>query len=278
MPRSRGKLLLAAALLAAPVLSRADADMTIFPRSGELYAPQLADPREIQLAITYYRLHGHDASDIALGHSWGMARWGAQGDWRFQWDVEAMAMSRFNLAGSVNEFQTVDFYGNLPLEIRRGDASARFMLFHQSSHLGDDYIRRTGITGFRYSIEGLKGALSYDLFAKALRLYVDGIYLMHSVPAPERGSAGVGAELQSPAFAHLSKDLPLSAYLAWDVQSRAHVRWNLDSSTQVGLRLRFREETRSMRLFWAYFDGHSPYGEFYTAREHYSELGLAFDF
>lgn len=263
------------ALLLIVVAASARAEPDVFPRSGQLYAPQLADPRETQLTVGYYRLKGQDTSDVALGHSWGMARWGQ--DLKVQWDVDAMAVSRFKLAGSVNEFQTVDFIGALPLELRYRNASARIGLFHQSSHLGDDLIRRTGSVGFRYSIDGLRGALAYDIF-KWLRGYVDGTYLLHTVPAPQRGCVGFGAELRSAPIFHISTDLPVTAYAAWDLESHGHVHWNIDSSLQTGLRLRFRNESRSMRLFWEYFDGHSPYGEFFFAREHYSELGLAFDF
>ncbi len=270
---------LAAAPFALLLCSTALAEPDVFPRSGQLFAPMLAAPRETQLSVGYYRLKGQDSADVALGHSWGMARWNfGDGDrLNLQWDIDAMAFSRFKLDGSVNEFQTVDFFGALPFEARYGDASGRLALFHQSSHLGDDYIRRTGETGFRYSIDGLRGALAYDVF-KWLRGYVDGTYLLHTVPAPQRGAFGFGAELRSLPLFHINTDLPVTYYLGWDLQSHAQVRWNIDSSVQTGLRLRFRDEARSMRLFWEYFDGHSPYGEFYFAREHYSELGLAFDF
>ena len=34
---------------------------------------------------------------------------------------------------------------------------------------------------------------------------------------------------------------------------------------------------RSMRLYAGYFDGHSPYGQFFTRREHYADIGVSFD-
>ncbi|MFX8868193.1 DUF1207 domain-containing protein, partial [Acinetobacter baumannii] len=72
--------------------------------------------------------------------------------------------------GGVNEFETVDFFANVPVEARYGLWSGRATLFHESSHLGDDFIRRTGTTGYRYSVEGLKIVNSLDL-CRFLRVY-----------------------------------------------------------------------------------------------------------
>jgi hypothetical protein len=35
--------------------------------------------------------------------------------------------------------------------------------------------------------------------------------------------------------------------------------------------------TRSIRFQLGYFDGHSPFGQFYTQREHYTDLSIAFE-
>jgi len=213
---------------------------------------------------------------MALGHSWGMARWHpGENRWALQWNIEAMAYSRFRLSGTVNEFQTIDFFGRLPLEIRWDRYSGKLMLFHESSHLGDDFIRRTGNTGFRYSIDGLRAIASHEP-ADFLRLYGGGSYLLHTVPSPDRGALQAGFELTSRELG-LFADYPTRVYLAQDFQSQGRLAWNTNSRTVLGLRMGFKGVLRSMRLHIGYFDGHSPYGQFFNQREHYADVGISFD-
>lgn len=249
--------------------------LDVFPRADEVFHRLLADPRQTQTSARYYRLGGRDMGDVALGNMWGLLRWTPEGaDWRAQWNIEGMAYSRFHVTGGINEFETVDFFLNLPVEARRGRLSGRAMLYHESSHLGDDYIRRTGDQGFRYSVEGLKLAGSWDAH-RFLRLYGGPSFLVHAVPRQRSATLQWGFELRSPDF--LRKE-PFYAYLAQDFQSKSQVGWNVDSNTQLGVRMAFRRAIRSLRVHLDYFDGHSPFGQYFRRREHYLSLGLSFDF
>jgi hypothetical protein len=193
-----------------------------------------------------------------------------------QSDIEGMAYSRFRLDAGINEFQVIDFFGNLPLEVRHGAGSGKLTLFHESSHLGDDYIRSTGVLGSRYSIDGLRGLVGYEPWAR-LRLYGGGFYLLDTTPAPQRTGAQGGFEIQSPVVRHDS-NLPYRFYLAEDFQARASTAWNPDSETVVGMRLGIKDFDRSMRFALGYYTGHSPFGQFYEQRESHTFIALAFDF
>ncbi len=261
------------ACLAAPARA-GNSPYGLFPESQQVFRELSADPRHVQLGVSYYRLRGRDNADAALGHSWGLARWYAGNDrWIWQANVEGMAYSRFILGGGVNEFQTVDFIVGLPLEVRRGNFSARAALSHESSHLGDDFIRRTGDEGFRYSNESVGLTLSYDLTFWA-RLYAGGTYLLHTVPFPQRRVGQGGVEFTSKELG-LSRDYLFHVFLAEDVQAHENVHWNVNSRTVGGLQLGFKGVPRSMRFFVGYFTGHSPFGQFYLQREHYADVGMS---
>ncbi|MBI5630286.1 MAG: DUF1207 domain-containing protein [Elusimicrobia bacterium] len=260
--------------IAGPVSATVVSEM--FPNANELFARLLADPRQIQLSAAYYKLNGNNSADISLGHSWGMARWHSTDSlWFWQWNIEGMAFSRFKLSGAVNEFQTVDFFANVPLEVRHGIYSGKFMLFHESSHLGDDYIRRTSNTGFRYSVDGLRALFSAEPW-QFLRGYGGATFLMHSIPSPKRGALQYGFELSSPEYNAL-RDTPVKAYLAQDFQFHENVSWNMNSRTAIGINIGFKEVIRSMRLQIGYFKGHSPYGQFFAVPEQYTDIGISFD-
>jgi hypothetical protein len=274
----RGKRLAAAALLlTAATSAQAKHPYGVFPESEQAFRRLIADPRHIQLGVSYYRLQGRDSSDVALGHSWGMARWYSHEDyWMWQWNLEAMAYSRFTVGGSVNRFETVDFLANLPISVRHDGFSAKGMLFHDSSHLGDDYIRRTGDTGFRYSVEGARVIASYEPQPWA-RVYGGATYLLHTIPSPARWTLQSGFELTSKDL-ELSRKYPVRVFLAQDLQSRENVQWNLNSRSMLGVTLGFHDVPRYMRIYVGYFDGHSPYGQFFARREHYADLGVSLHF
>ncbi len=244
---------------------------------GHLFHKLLADPRQVQLLMSYYRLHGENMGDVALGHRWGMDRWSDRFGNQYQWDLEGMAYSRFQVGLQMNYLETIDYIANLPLEIRHGPYSGEIMLFHQSSHLGDGYIRQTGNMGFNFSVNGFRAIFSRN-FWKVLRVYGGGYYLLDVAPGSlGREEVQGGFELKSPQFHELKIKRPLFIYLAEDVQSHQYNQWNINSNLVAGIGLISRRSGRVVRLQLGYFDGHSPYGQFYFEREHYVNVALAFD-
>lgn len=247
----------------------------VFPASSAVFAQPIADPRRIALSASYYRLFGQDTADVALGHSWAMARWYTHDDFlTWQWDVEGMAYSRFTLSGTLNAFETVDFNAGLPVEVRHDGFSARAMIFHRSSHLGDDYIRRTGDQGFRYSVDGLSGQASLEPKPWA-RVYGGFTYLLHTMPSPARRAAQAGFELTSRPIA-LSRADFMRLFLAQDFQSQESVHWNVNSRTLAGAEIHFKTSPHYMRVYGGAFDGHSPFGQFFSRRERFLEIGISF--
>jgi hypothetical protein len=245
----------------------------VFPDSSALFAAPIADPRHIGLSAAYYRMSGKDTADVALGYSWAVSRWYSRSSyWIYEWSIAGMAYSRFLISGSINSFETVDFDAELPVVIRHDGVSARLSLFHQSSHLGDDYIRATGDQGFRYSMEGLQAQASFEPAGWA-RVYGGGTYLLHSLPVPSR-VVQCGFELTGPDFKFL-RGSPARLFLAQDLQSHENARWNVNSHTLAGVDLGLKKSRHHMRFYGGHFEGHSPFGQFFRRRERYSEIGIS---
>jgi hypothetical protein len=265
-------------LLAVLSVPAGAASLDLFPRPNEIFPLLIADPRHIQLGASYYRLDGQNTSDVALGYAWGLTRWrsGKLQEWLWESDLEAMAYSRFQIGGGINKFETVDFFANLPVTVRHDDVSFKGTLFHESSHLGDDYIRDTRNTGFRSSNEGVRLQAAFEA-RRWGRVYGGGTYLIHDIPVAGPWSAQSGFELFSDDL-RWSKRAPTRLFFGQDFQSHEDVKWNLDSHTVVGLKLQFRESpSRAVRFQLGYFDGHSPFGQFYTVREHYADIAILFE-
>lgn len=275
--------ILAAAVLLVDLLAPLEAGAQekprtdLFPDSHHIFTRLLADPRQAQTSARYYRLGGRDTADVALGNTWGMQSWhlGRNEDWEVQWNIEGMGYSRFLLSGAVNEFQTIDFFANLPVEIRHGKKSARLTLFHESSHLGDDYFRRTGDPGSRYSVEGVRAVAAIEP-GSLLRLYGGATELLHSIPSSGRATLQAGFELTTPDLRWI--DHPCWVYLAQDTQSKQYARWNISSNTELGFRVGFPGVLRAVRTHIGYFTGHSAFGQFRANKESYFHFGSSFDF
>ncbi len=264
-------------LLLLAVDASAHSPFGVFPESEKVFRQLTADPRRIQLGASYYRLGGKDRSDVALGHSWGMTRWNSRDDyWTWQWNVEGMAYSRFSIGSSLNTFETVDFVGNLPIAVRHRGFSARATLFHESSHLGDDYIRLTKDLGFRYSVEGLRAIVSIEPLYWA-RFYGGGTYMLHSLPDPARWLGQAGVELTSREIAR-TRTFPLKLFLAQDLQYKGATSHAANSRTLAGVIFGFDGSPRSMRFSVGHFDGYSSFGQMYKKRERYNEVVISFHF
>src|SRR4029077_10554992 len=97
--------------------------------------------------------------------------------WALPWEAAYLQISigggtfgRFDLAGTSNSMESVDFFANIPIDLRFGKWSVRLMPYHTSSHLGDDFLKDTGQTTTKHSWDNMRSLLSYDLCSH-LRLY-----------------------------------------------------------------------------------------------------------
>jgi hypothetical protein len=144
--------------------------------------------------------------------------------------VTGGAFSRFDLESSQNDFIEVHYRVGLRLLGRLGGLDARLELFHVSSHLGDEFLRRTGREPVSTSREGLELLLS-GRPADGLRVYGGPGLLVRSSRAFDAASLRGGLEWD-PAV-HWGTFRPyvgIAAY-AWEELS-----WEPTAAAEAGLR------------------------------------------
>ncbi len=253
-------------LLASPAGAKG---LEAFPRPDEIFPKLLAAPKQFQLGASTYRVNGRSASDLSLGHAWGLLR-GRAGDqlWQWQWDARAMSFSRWANGG----LEAVDLLGELPVSVRRGDVSFIGALFHETSHLGDDHIRRTGRAPVRTTATGLRALFALEPWPW-LRAYGGSSFLLDTAPTPKRWGLQSGLEVMSGDLG-LAKDFPVRAYAAEDLQFHERVGFNPNSRLAVGLKIGWKESQKALRVQAGYYSGHSYYGQFQADREHFADLSL----
>jgi hypothetical protein len=149
--------------------------------------------------------------------------------------------------------------------------------YHQSSHLGDEFLLRDRTERIDVSFEAVDALLSIDLWTWG-RIYGGGGILLHRDPGDiERRSVQAGIELSSPWALFSGRVRPFAAL---DVQRAEENEYRSDYSARVGFQLENPRLLRGRRLqlYGEYFKGFSPNGQFFTRQIEYFGGGFQFFF
>src|SRR6185295_7497258 len=121
-----------------------------FP-AGDLFAAPLADQKQPRFHTTWQRWHTgtgtFDIASVGFGENFGLVRWprGHPGD-GWQLGISGSVFAIFNLDTPSLDLLNADYLVGFPISYRSGDWSARLRLYHQSSHLGDEFLLQTDDT------------------------------------------------------------------------------------------------------------------------------------
>jgi hypothetical protein len=245
---------------------------------GTLFKPLIADPRWPHFAATYQRYLGSDqATDVgavSFGETFALLRERFRWGW-WELGVQAGVFAVFDLNADSADLVNADYFVGIPFSIRRDGFSAMFRIFHQSSHLGDEFILRTRPERVNLSYESVDVKLSYE-FSDWLRAYGGAGYLFHEEPASlDAWSLQYGVELVSRWPGDHSRWRPVAAV---DVQHREENRWSSDFSARAGIQIDGVLASRKLQILLEYFLGRSPNGQFYKEKIEYLGLGAHFHF
>lgn len=245
---------------------------------GTLFRPLIADPRWPHFAASYQRyLRDRQLTDVgavSFGETFTLYRDRVGPAW---WEVgiQAGVFAVFDLDAESKDLINADYLVGVPLSARYGDWSAFLRLFHQSSHLGDEFLLRTRSERVNLSYESVDLKVSHE-FGDVLRLYAGGGVLFDQEPTDiDPWSIQYGAELISPWPGRDSRWRPIAAV---DLQHREENDWSSDFSLRAGIQLDGVLLTRNLQILFEYFNGRSPNGQFYKDTIEYYGLGAHFHF
>lgn len=247
---------------------------------GDVFCPLVADPKAVRSFASY--LYGkfptsrgsiHLAS-VGIGDGFGLVRLGgpsaADG---LQVGIEAAIFAQFDLDSTSDDLLNADYTVGLPVAYRWAGFSARARVYHQSSHLGDELLLRADgeIQRQNLSYESVELILSQEL--GPLRVYAGGEYLFQRRPsALDQLLAHGGAELR----AGPTKGARL--LVAADVKSSEQQEWKPAWSVRAGVEIAWWRDPGHPPRVWSllaeYYDGPSPYGQFFLESTRYAGAGL----
>ncbi|MGE0467733.1 MAG: DUF1207 domain-containing protein [Steroidobacteraceae bacterium] len=103
---------------------------------------------------------------------------GAGMNWQF--GIADAVFAQFGLERPSSDLINADYVIGLPLAWRRDDWSGRMRLYHQSSHLGDEFLLNTQPQRVNLSFEAIEAIIAHDF--GGLRMYGGGEYLIDRDP------------------------------------------------------------------------------------------------
>lgn len=255
--------------------------LVLFP-AGELYPPYLADLHrpgfglvQVHVASTTIADAGDSRFDLRLGGSFGVLRLGPRDrpDRGWQLDVVAGFDGQFDVDRSYDNIGWDGNYG-LTLTTARGHGLAfKLGVYHTSSHVGDEYVERTGRRRIGYTREELTAGVSWRR-GERWRLYAEGGwgYDLRNETLQEPGRGQVGLEHTAPGTLWRGR---LGWFAAADLSATEERGWDLTTSVQAGLLI--LSGPRRWRIAAGFYDGRSTLGEFFRDDDRFLTLGLWLD-
>jgi hypothetical protein len=275
MALSRTFFLLRMFLLFAALAGPAQAEVQTmgFPPAHEVFPPLVADPTEPHFSFQVGApVNQRGIAKVNIGDYLGIYRWSFNERDAVQINVGGAVNTRFD-ASKQHDLQVIDFYGNVPVDVALGPTAMRFMFYHVSSHLGDDYLREKNIQSVDNSWEALRGIFSIHPF-QAFRFYAGYTHAVHTKP-PWNGKNAVQGGME--VYFNNSPRVQWHPYLAQDLQSWSRSAWNPTYSAEIGIKTGGQASNgRGIAYYLQYITGPRYEGQFYRNQETVWLAGLKF--
>lgn len=258
----------------------------VFLPSGVLFAPLIADPKEpqsfvsLQNASTYRGAisPGRDRielASVAFGGTFGLFRWLGEAEGNgFQAGVDGALFAQFDMSSDDHRLINADYTVGIPFTFREGSFSTRLRVYHQSSHLGDEFLLDYEPARVNLSFIGVQVLASKDF--EYWRAYGGCEWMGNRDPSSLRAwSAMAGMEYREKARYVLRGrfvgGFALKAYQEND--------WHPGASLKAGMEFGPPEpSTRHFRVMLEAYKGYLPFSQFFQQRVEYLGLGAYFSF
>jgi Protein of unknown function (DUF1207) len=255
-----------------------------FPQD-QIFCPLIADPKQPRsfaslLRGTFPSIEkpsgkGTAIASVGLGDFFGLVRWGGpRAGEGVQLDVVGAIFAQFDLDSASNDLINADYIIALPLTFRRSGFSMMARVYHQSSHLGDEFLLRSSpIQRENLSFESLELLASQEI--GPLRLYGGGEHLFRRDPDTVKARLlHTGVELRS------GRAGLLQLVGGVDLKTTEQHNWAQALSGRAGVELARPSAgghpTRLVAILLELYKGPSPYGQFF--QDDISYVGLGIDF
>lgn len=257
-----------------PAPDASDESLTL----GRTFEPLSADPRYARFSAAYVVVEGNDyvnvAGVVSFGETLAIIRRGKpEGSWEL--GVQPVLYATFDM-DNLTLFNT-DYFFSLYAAARRGKVSVLARTYHDSSHLGDEFLLNagSGITRENTVVDGLQVIGSYDI-SDPLRVY-GGASWYYNREIESQFQFQYGAELEV-RQTWLLGGRPVAAVDVQHLSDDGH-DFNPDVTLRAGLRFGPGDEPRRrFDVLGEFYSGRDLNGQFVAERVHHAGIVFQFSF
>lgn len=247
---------------------------------GFLYQPYTADLLSPSFTVMHLKINdssirqtGDARHAFVLGRRYGLLRFQSnKSENALQLDIYGAFFGIFDPEYSTDNIGWDGLYGLILSMSTPSPFTFKLAMQHDSSHLGDEYIERTGRKRINYTREEIAGGVDCRL-SEDIRIYFEAGYghdlRNPDLQAPLRLKTGIEFE-ERHRFLHGK----LGWYLAADADSYEENDWDRDISVHGGISLPVEKFFRTIRIGLFYKKGRSMIGEFFQHRESFWGIGM----
>lgn len=243
-----------------------------------------ADPKQPRFSLSIVgvslparRTTGAIAS---FGENIGLARWiDPLNESGIQVGVTGAVFAQFDLAVPSTDLVNADYTIGLPVTLRKKSWSARLRPYHQSSHLGDEYLLNNRTDRINLSYETMECLVSWE--KGAWRVAGGGEYMFHKQPKDlNPGLLEANVEFRPKPTFEAGNLGTFGWIVAVNMKSWQEDRWRPAWSFKGGFEIGGTCGQDALRRTWSilleYYDGFAPYGQFFAEQVRYWGLGVQF--
>jgi hypothetical protein len=245
-----------------------------------LFDPLMADPRWPHFSMSYqtYTDDGELGSVFAASFGETLPLYKGDGPYGGKWQlgVQAAGFIIHDLDTASWDLINEDYRGGVALYYRREAWSGLFSIYHNSSHVGDEYLLHNHVDRVNFSYEAVQTKVSYDI-SRAYRVYGGVEYLFSPDPKDlKRWITQYGAEFRCPLTYFNGSLRPMAGI---DIKNREENNWHSEISLAAGFKLESEDTLwNKINIMLEYYNGNSPNGQFHENDIEYMALASHFYF
>ncbi len=247
---------------------------------NSLFQPLIADPKwpRFTLAYQYYDKknnllrHGFAPNFGASFPLYRVINQVTNSEWEI--GIQAGLFALMDIGSKPTALINADYYIAVPVTYHKDEISTLVKIYHQSSHLGDEFMltpegQKTKRINLSY--EGIDALLSYNF--NSFRLYGGGGYIVHKDPGYIKPlKAQIGAEYYSPNTFFNGRLRPI---MGIDITAQEMSSWYPGISCKAGVQLENSALfSNKVQFMPEYYSGKSVNGQFYNDKVQYIGFGV----
>ena len=253
----------------------------VFP-AGDVFAPLVADPKEPRFFLSINNYDNEFRSDftgasVGFGENFGIIRKHLGHRHAWQLSLKGGLFSQFDLDSDSDDLLNSDYNIGVTWNYRIDELSTRLRVYHQSSHLGDEYLidhPRLADTRTNFDYEAIDFLAAYAW--QQLRPYAGLHFLLQRDPGDfDRWGYQGGIEYEGTGGL-----LPWGVLVAGlDIKGFQELHWTPAYSIKTGISFKnLDHRSRYIQVMLEYYDGFIPYGQFYDYEMESYGAGIYFGF